>query len=70
VTTDNDTDDIERSPLREFGHARRGWAVEFDLDGICACRTLTMEERQAAENFKMLLESRDDTSNVKVIRDA
>lgn len=61
--------DTERSPLRDFGHARRGWAVEFDLDGVCSCRTLTVEERQVAENFKTLLESRDDTLKVKVVRD-
>jgi len=68
--TEHSTGDIERSPLREFGHARRGWAVEFDLDGICTCRTLTVEERQVAESFKTRLESREDTSKVEVVRDA
>ena len=59
----------DRSPAREFGHARRGYAVEFNLDGVCACRTLTLETRSEVEMFKQLLESRDDTGSVRVVRD-
>ena len=61
---------MKRSAAREFGHARRGYAVEFNLDGVCACRTLTVETRDEAETFKQLLESRDDTGRVQVVRDA
>ena len=49
-----------------FGHAKSGYAVEFNLDGVCACRTLTMETRAEAETFKQLLESRDDTEKVVI----
>lgn len=61
--------DTERSPANEFGHTDDGYAVEFNLDGVCACRTLTMETRQEAEVFKQMLESRDDTGSVRVVRD-
>ena len=65
--SDTETSGVKRSPPREFGHARRGWAVEFNLDGVCACRTLTMETRKEAMAFKHQLESRDDTSRVEVV---
>lgn len=61
---------IERSPSREHGHCRDGYAVEFNLDGVCSCRTLTVETREEAEFFKDILEDRDDTGRVKVVRDA
>lgn len=61
--------DSELSPASEFGHVKRGYAVEFNLDEVCACRTLTMETEAEAETFKQLLESRDDTGMVRVVRD-
>jgi hypothetical protein len=67
--SEQSSDGIERSPSREFGHCRQGYAVEFNLDGVCACRTLTMEMRVEAQMFKEILESRDDTSRVRVVRD-
>jgi len=60
---------MERSPAREFGHARRGFAVEFNFDGVCSCRTLTVETREEAEMFKQILESREGTSKVRMVVD-
>jgi hypothetical protein len=60
---------IERSPSREHGHCRRGYAVEFNLDGVCSCRTLTVETRGEAEYFAEMLDDRDDTGRVRVVRD-
>jgi hypothetical protein len=56
------------TPESEFGHGYTGWAVEFNLDGVCACRTLTTETRAEAKMFKQLLEGRDDTGTVEVVK--
>lgn len=61
---------LPRSPARDFGHTRDGYAVEFNLDGACACRTLTMETEQEAKLFKRLIEDEDNTSGVRVVVDS
>lgn len=53
--------------MNNYGHAQSGWEVQFNLDGVCACRTLTLETRDEAEQFERLLAGRDDTSNVEVV---
>lgn len=67
--SDKSTSGIERSRSRDFGHTRKGYAVEFNLDGICACRTLTVESRDVAEHFARQLESMDATDSVEVVSD-
>lgn len=61
---------VERSPSREHGHCRDGYAVEFNLDGVCSCRTLTVETREEADMFASLLRDRHDIGRVRVISDA
>lgn len=58
--------DTYKNDIEIFGHAKKGYAVEFNLNGVCACRTLTMETKEEAEAFKQLLESRDDTEKVSI----
>lgn len=64
------SDGTDRSPAREFGHTRSGYAVEFNLDGACACRTLTVETVEEAGMFKRLIEDEDNTSDVRVVIDS
>lgn len=68
-TSERSEDDIARSPAREFGHTRSGYAVEFNLDGACACRTLTMETRDEADTFKRIIESEENISDARVVVD-
>ena len=58
--------DTYNDGTERFGHSNHGYSVEFNLDGVCACRTLTMETRAEAETFKQVLESRDDTGSVVI----
>lgn len=61
------SDRVSRSD--DFGHTRRGWAVEFNMAGICACRTLTVETKEEAETLKHLIERERDTKDVRLVRD-
>lgn len=58
-----------RSPARDFGHTRRGYAVEFNFAGF-ACRSLTVETEQEAEMIEQSIELQDGTSDVQVVVDA
>jgi hypothetical protein len=56
------------SPASEFGHARRGFAVEMNFGGF-AFRSLTVETREEAEMIERVMQSKDGTSDVRVVRD-
>lgn len=60
---------LKRSPSREFGHCRDGYAVEFDLGGF-SHRSLTVETEGEAQAIKASIEGVEGTSNVQVVRDA
>lgn len=62
-------DDLKQSPASEYGHAKEGYAVEFNLDGF-ACRSLTVPTRGEAAAFESTLEEIDAVSNTEVVRDA
>jgi len=61
--------ETRHSRSENFGHTRRGYAVEFNIDGICACRTLTVENREVAQQFARQLESMEQTDSVEVVAD-
>lgn len=63
-----DADEVPQSGSREFGHAQRGYAVEFNFAGF-ACRSLTVETRDEADMIRPIIEAQDGTSDVRVVRD-
>lgn len=70
MSNDQPETGVSHSPGREFGHARRGYVVEFNLNGLCACRTMTFETRPEAVHFKRMLENEENVTDAEVIRDA
>jgi hypothetical protein len=58
---------MRQSPAREFDPTTRGYAVEFDFDGV-ACRTLIVESAGEAGVLKQEIEGREATEDVEVVR--
>lgn len=53
--------------MNGLGHTTSGWAVEFNLEAICACETLTVETRAEAKALRDRLQNRDYIDSTEVV---